>query len=338
MIKDPARSVLRFAAGPTLPEAYNQSGARGSIGPKEGSCGTAAYRASQVWVSDIATDPLWEKYRDVALEHGLTSCLSVPILSQHTAGTQAEFPSEVLEHSRFIAPTRRVLMTKRPKPSPPQSYLAGVALEKARSRRELQKVSNAIGSSWSFCPSALRSTVRGKFTFANKTYLRLAGLPSDTSVVGRPIQTLFRRMTWIRVRARVKELTDQVGPPPHRTKVLVRPDGVRIPISLVATRVIDRGNVAILVAMLDRSEEQRAAELLKAILSSVSDAVITTDDNGTIVMANAATERVLGYAPSELTGQNIKLLIPVAQQASHSEAMTAGANKTGICSVTIRAK
>ena len=329
LIKDPARSVLRFAAGPTLPEAYNQAVHEVPIGPMEGSCGTAAYSAAQVWVSDIATDPLWEKYRDVALEHGLTSCLSVPILSQHTAETQAEFPSEVLgtfaiyrtDTTGFDDEVTQAIATA--------SYLAGAALEKARSRRELQESEHRYRQLLELLPVGIAVHSLGKFTFVNKTYLRLAGLPSDTAVVGRPISDFIPPEDMDRVRARVKELTDQAVATTTSEKVLVRPDGVRIPISLVATRVLDRGNVAILVAMLDRSEEQRASELLQAILSSVSDAVITTDDNGTIVMANAATERVLGYAPSELTGQNIQLLIPVAQHASHSAAMNRWREQTG---------
>ena len=46
-----------------------------------GSCGTAAYRKEQVIVSDIATDPLWADYRELALANGLRSGWSTPILS-----------------------------------------------------------------------------------------------------------------------------------------------------------------------------------------------------------------------------------------------------------------
>ena len=51
------------------------------IGPCVGSCGTAAYRREPVVVSDIATDPLWADFRDLALGHGLRACWSTPILS-----------------------------------------------------------------------------------------------------------------------------------------------------------------------------------------------------------------------------------------------------------------
>src|SRR2546423_11478796 len=53
------------------------------IGPSVGSCGTAAYRKEQVIVSDIATDPLWANYRELAFAYGLRSGWSTPILSSN---------------------------------------------------------------------------------------------------------------------------------------------------------------------------------------------------------------------------------------------------------------
>lgn len=71
---------LRHAAAPSLPRSYCEAIDGGEIGPEAGSCGTAAYLGHAVYVSDIATDELWKDYRDVALEHGLRSCWSTPIL------------------------------------------------------------------------------------------------------------------------------------------------------------------------------------------------------------------------------------------------------------------
>src|SRR5437773_3585357 len=53
------------------------------IGPRAGSCGTAAYRGSPVIVSDISIDPLWNVpgHRASALKHGLRASWSNPVLS-----------------------------------------------------------------------------------------------------------------------------------------------------------------------------------------------------------------------------------------------------------------
>jgi len=72
---------LRHCGGPSLPNSYKDAIDGLVIGPSEGSCGTAAYRGETVIVSDIATDPLWTKYRDLALAHSLRACWSTPILS-----------------------------------------------------------------------------------------------------------------------------------------------------------------------------------------------------------------------------------------------------------------
>jgi GAF domain-containing protein len=64
---------------PSLPDAFCEAIEGGAIGPKAGSCGTAAYLGHEVYVHDIETDPLWDAYRGVALEHGLRSCWSTPI-------------------------------------------------------------------------------------------------------------------------------------------------------------------------------------------------------------------------------------------------------------------
>jgi diguanylate cyclase (GGDEF)-like protein/PAS domain S-box-containing protein len=72
---------LRHGAAPSLPDAYVQAIDGVAIGPNVGSCGTAAHRRERVVVSDIANDPLWSDYRDLALSNGLRACWSTPILS-----------------------------------------------------------------------------------------------------------------------------------------------------------------------------------------------------------------------------------------------------------------
>ena len=62
---------LRHGAALSLPEDYVRAVDGIGIGPSVGSCGTAAYRKELVIVTDVASDPLWAEYRDLALSHGL---------------------------------------------------------------------------------------------------------------------------------------------------------------------------------------------------------------------------------------------------------------------------
>lgn len=71
--------LVRNLVSPSLPEAFLATFEGEPIGLRAGSCGTAAYLKQRVIVKDIATDPLWENYRE-ALDFGLKACWSQPIL------------------------------------------------------------------------------------------------------------------------------------------------------------------------------------------------------------------------------------------------------------------
>jgi len=90
---------LRHGAAPSLPPPYMAAIDGSPIGPVAGSCGTAAYTATPVFVFDIATDPLWAEYKELALLNGLKSCWSIPIMSsrQKVLGTFAMYHREPRE-------------------------------------------------------------------------------------------------------------------------------------------------------------------------------------------------------------------------------------------------
>jgi len=79
LILDKDGKHLLHGATPSLPQAYSDAIHGAAIGPAAGSCGTAAFRGEPVIVTDIADDPLWVDYRDLAKTHGLRACWSTPI-------------------------------------------------------------------------------------------------------------------------------------------------------------------------------------------------------------------------------------------------------------------
>jgi GAF domain-containing protein len=90
---------LRHGAAPSLPKAYSEAIDGAETGPVAGSCGTAAFRGRPVFVSDIASDPLWAEYKAVALPHGLHACWSTPIITSGSKvlGTFAMYHREPRE-------------------------------------------------------------------------------------------------------------------------------------------------------------------------------------------------------------------------------------------------
>ncbi len=133
LLLDETGSRLRNGAAPSLPDSYNKAIDGVRIGPKVGSCGTAAYRREAVVVADIMTDPLWEDYKGLAAEHGLRSCWSTPILSHHGAvlGTFAIYSKEVREPSdaelRFVDVATRI---------------AGIAIERKMAEDRIHFMAN----------------------------------------------------------------------------------------------------------------------------------------------------------------------------------------------------
>ena len=79
LLLDDSGTRILHGAAPSLPRIYCDAINGAEIGPKAGSCGTAAYTGRAIYVTDIATDPLWDDYRHLALPHGLQACCSTPI-------------------------------------------------------------------------------------------------------------------------------------------------------------------------------------------------------------------------------------------------------------------
>ncbi|HEX3760216.1 MAG TPA: GAF domain-containing protein [Kofleriaceae bacterium] len=82
LLLDETGTRVQHGAAPGLPDAFNAQVHDQPIGPRAGSCGTAMFRRAPVIVTDIATDPLWDDYRELARAHGLASSWSFPILDE----------------------------------------------------------------------------------------------------------------------------------------------------------------------------------------------------------------------------------------------------------------
>ncbi len=82
---DPDGEHLRLAAAPSLPDFFNRAADGLRIGPGVGSCGHAAYTGEATIVENIATDPKWEAFQDLARRAGVAASWSYPII---TSGKQ----------------------------------------------------------------------------------------------------------------------------------------------------------------------------------------------------------------------------------------------------------
>ena len=135
LLLDPHARCLRHGAAPSLPSQYTTAIDGIVIGPSVGSCGTAAYRAETVIVSDIAVNPLWADYRDLALAHGLRACWSTPILSSD--GTVLGTFATYYRDPRTPTPHEHNLIEQ-------ITHLASIAVEREHAEQALEDLAGRL--------------------------------------------------------------------------------------------------------------------------------------------------------------------------------------------------
>ncbi len=207
---------IRHAAAPHLPESFVRACDGEPIGPAAGSCGTAMFLGKRVIVTDIATDPLWEPYRDLALAHELRACWSTPVtaadgrvlatLALYYRESRAPSDDDLDHIDRFV-------------------HLAAIAIERARtleslreSEEKFQQFANNVQQVfW------LRDHQVGRMFYVSPAYERIWGL-SCQSLYENPKQWLesIHEEDRERVVAAVAANPDQPYEAEYR---IVRPDG-----------------------------------------------------------------------------------------------------------------
>lgn len=118
----------------------------------------------------------------------------------------------------------------------------------------------------------------------------------------------------------------------------VRKDGSLFWADVVTTALRDsdgtlRGFSKVIRDITDRKKAEEALkeseERYRIIAETASDVIITIDQGSIIQFANAASEKVFGYEPAELIGQNITVLMPERLRKAHISAVKAYVN-TGV--------
>jgi len=121
---------VRHGAAPNLPEAYVKAVDGATIGPRNGSCGTAMYRRQRVVVTDVMTDPLWTDYRGLAKICGLSACWSSPIISPQ---------GDVLGSFAMYREEKRGPHREEERLTAIATHIAGIAIERQRQQEMLRE-------------------------------------------------------------------------------------------------------------------------------------------------------------------------------------------------------
>jgi PAS domain S-box-containing protein len=97
----------------------------------------------------------------------------------------------------------------------------------------------------------------------------------------------------------------------------LRKDGSEFPIEISLSPLETEEGLLVSSAIRDISDRRRAEDKFRALLEAAPDAIVIVNRYGSIVIVNAQTETLFGYARAELLGQPVEKLVPERFRAKH---------------------
>ncbi len=97
----------------------------------------------------------------------------------------------------------------------------------------------------------------------------------------------------------------------------LRKDGTEFPIEISLSPLDTEEGTLVSSAIRDITERKKAEDKFKALLESAPDAMVIMGRDGRIMLVNAQTEKLFGYAREELLGQWVELLVPERFRKGH---------------------
>ena len=285
---------LRHGGAPSLPKAYTDAINGAVIGPSAGSCGTAAYRGEPVIVEDIATDPLWADYRDLALRHSLRACWSTPVFSSQ-GKVIATFAMYYREPRR---PTQRdqAIIDQ-------ITHLAGIAIQQKLAQEKLQRSEAYLAEaeklthtgSWAWDPRTQKAL------YCSQEMFRIFGLDPRESLPAR--DNFLQRIhpedrDWVarRWKKSLRERVDTLD----EFRVLM-PDGTVRHINSSSHPVLDEDGefIELVGTAVDVTERKRAElerQLLASLVEQATEFMAIADlEGGSPIYLNKAGMKMVGF-------------------------------------------
>lgn len=224
---------------------------------------------------------------------------------------------------------------------------AGLEHQVAERTAELRELNLLLGNVLNSASqvSIIATDLNGIITVFNSGAEQLLGYRADEMIGVRTPNILH---VLEEVEQRGKELSQEYGEKIEGFRVFVhkpelegaearewtyiRKDGTHFSVTLVATAMRDSdgklaGYLGIAIDTSQRKEaEQRLADSLavtRTILDTAVNPIISIDQSGVIQSCNHATEKVFGYQPDELIGQNVRILMPESFSRDHDQYLDA---------------
>jgi PAS domain S-box-containing protein len=273
---------LRHGAAPSLPKDYNLAIDGIAIEENIGSCGTAAHKKKAVFVSDIATDPLWKNYKELALNHELKACWSLPIISKKENTVLGIF---TIYYSTIKIPDERdIQLLKR------LSNYVRIAIEKNKSNNVLIKSETKYRNLFERnLAGTYQKTIDGKILRANTTFANMLGYETPEELLEKNANIFYfhkeERKVFLKDLKKNKKLI-------NREKIVKHKHGSIVYLLencyLQKNSKLDKATIeGVVIDITKRKNIEKSLEEslsnIEAILESTTDGVLVVNNHGDIV-------------------------------------------------------
>lgn len=175
-----------------------------------------------------------------------------------------------------------------------------------------------------FAPSAMfMKTTEGRYVLTNQYFEQVCRSERE-SITGKTDEELFPRDIADQYRANDRQVLEAEHA--MEFEETSRNDNewntnivVKFPVRDRVGRIYATGGIATNITARKRAEAavQEQEARLRAIMDHAVDGIITIDARGTIETFNPAAERLFGYSATEVTGLNVKVLMPDPYRREH---------------------
>ncbi|MDG4867210.1 EAL domain-containing protein [Guyparkeria sp. 1SP6A2] len=303
MLSDPSRQYLHLASAPSLTAAFRAAMTLIPISDV-GTCGTSAYRKDAVFTEDIAADPRWTGFQELAQQNGLRSCWSYPLLSSEgeALGTFASYRE--VPGTPSASQRRQIALA---------ADLVSLAVERHADQVALEENEQRYRSLFSHNPDAVFSLDdQGRLQSFNHATEAMYDRSSD-DLSGKSAIELIDAEDRGQVEHAIKRAMG------GRTQAIEfsvnHADGSRHEFDVTFLPVVINGRIDGVYALakditVRKRQERRLRTLERSVEASIHGVVITDarQPDHPIIYTNAAFTRISGYSADEIIGRNCRFL------------------------------